>query len=194
PTIPAATGAEGPAGMIGHAIRYHPGSIDLSRLRRLDRDAGYREGIYFPITVVYIVVQALLYLFAMLVLSRRRGSRGIGVFLRWAVVYIAAFPLATFVFRALPNVAVLKGGGIVVLLAVDAVITAVAVRARRHPLSPLAWVTWATVGLIVVDLFTGARLQYSSLLGYSLHTAARFFGLGNTGFAALAASAVIAAC
>lgn len=194
PTILDALGAKVPEGMIGHALRAHSGEPDLGYLRRLDRDAGFRERIYFPITVVYIVVQALLYLFAMLALSRHRGRTRIGTFLRVSVVAIAAFPLATFVFRAVPEVARLGGAAVLVLLAIDALITAIALRARAHPLSPLSWIVWATAALIVGDLATGARLEYSSLLGYSLHTAARFFGIGNTAFAALAASAAIAAC
>lgn len=194
PTILDALGAEVPDGMIGHAIEYHAGPTDYGYLRRLGRDAEYRERTYFPITVVYIVVQALLYLFAMLALARHRGGTRISSFLRVAVVAIAAFPLSTFVFRAVPEVARLGNAGVAVLLAIDAVITALALRARRHPLSPLSWVVWLTAGLIIVDLGLGARLQYSSLLGYSLHTAARFTGLGNTAFATLAASAAIAAC
>jgi len=36
---------------------------------------------------------------------------------------------------------------------------------------------------------TGARLQTASILGYSPHTAARFYGLGNSAFAVLASPA-----
>jgi hypothetical protein len=194
PTILRALDADVPEGMIGNAFRYHETAPDIDYLRELDRDAGFRERIYFPISVVYIVVQALLYLFAMLVLGRHRGGRTLSVFLRVAVLAIAAFPLATFVFRAVPEVAILGPAGVIVLLTIDAAIVAVALQARRHPLSPLSWIVWATAALIIVDVATGARLQYSSLLGYSLHTAARFTGLGNTAFAVLAASAVIAAC
>jgi hypothetical protein len=194
PTILTALGAKVPDGMIGHAFRYQPVEPELAYLRNLDRDAAFREGIYFPITVVYIVIQALLYLFAMLALGRVGPRSPLNSALRVAVVAIAAFPLATFGLRAVPEVARLGAAGVLVLLAIDSLITVVALRARRHALSPLSWVTWATVAVIVTDLATGGRLQYSSLLGYSLHTAARFFGIGNTGFAALAASAAIAAC
>jgi hypothetical protein len=58
-------------------------------------------------------------------------------------------------------------------------------------LSPLASVLGLTIAVLSVDVMLGARLQTSSLLGYSLHTAARFTGLGNTAFATLAASTVI---
>jgi hypothetical protein len=45
----------------------------------------------------------------------------------------------------------------------------------------------------VADVATGARLQLSSFLGYSPYTAARFTGLGNAAFAALASTTVLAA-
>jgi hypothetical protein len=78
-------------------------------------------------------------------------------------------------------------------VAIDLAVTALALRARRHPLAPLAWVMGATAWLLVLDVATGARLQTASILGYSPHTAARFFGLGNTAFAVLAATALLAA-
>jgi hypothetical protein len=77
------------------------------------------------------------------------------------------------------------------MVLIDIVIVALCLRARRHPLSPLAWVLGLTVALLCVDILTGARLQASSLLGYSLHTAARFTGIGNSAFAALAATTLL---
>jgi hypothetical protein len=111
--------------------------------------------------------------------------------LRAAVLAISAYPLATFVLRAVPNASALGGTGIVLLLGIDALIVVVALRARRHPLSPLSWILAGTVALLSLDVATGARLQTSSLLGYSLHTAARFTGLGHTAFAALASTTVL---
>jgi len=42
PTILDAMGGTVPDGMIGHGFEYHAGNVDLSSLRRLDRDAGFR--------------------------------------------------------------------------------------------------------------------------------------------------------
>jgi hypothetical protein len=109
------------------------------------------------------------------------------------VVAFAAFPLATFLFRAVPFAPAMGGAGVAVLLALDAAVVALAVRARRHPLSPLAWVMGATVAVLVADVATGARLQTASILGYSPHTAARFYGLGNSAFAVLAGASILAA-
>lgn len=196
PTVLESVGVPVPRKMIGHPLRYHPSSdVELGKLRRLDRDAAFRERLYFPITLAYIVFQALVYLFVMLSVGVRGRLGRAGPVVRWIGLGIAAWPLATFVLRAIPGVARLGMGPAVValLLAVDAVLVLAAVRLapRRHPLSPLSWILGAMVALIVLDLATGARLQTSSVLGYSLHTAARFTGLGNTAFAVLAASALL---
>jgi hypothetical protein len=193
PTVLHALDVDVPEGMIGHALRYHPveGGAELGKLRRLDRDATFRERIYFPITLAYIIFQALVYLLAMVSFGRLGGVGRAGRVLRWIVLGVAAWPLATFVLRGIPGVAVLGGWSVWVLLAADAAIVALALRARRHALSPLQWILGATVALLVIDVAFGARLQTSSILGYSLHTAARFTGLGNTAFAVLAASAVL---
>ena len=191
PTVLAALGVEQPDGMIGHPLRYRPGAVDLERFRTLDRDAAYREGIYLPLTLTYIILQALLYLLAIVAFGRLGGAGRSGRLLRAMVLGIAAYPLATFVFRAIPDVAELGAGGVVVLVALDVAIVALASRARRHPLSPLAWILAATVVVLALDVATGARLQTSSLLGYSLHTAARFTGFGNTAFATLASTTVL---
>ena len=49
------------------------------------------------------------------------------------------------------------------------------------------------VGLIIVDVATGARLQFNTVFGYSPTVAGRFAGLGNLGYAQLAAGAVLLA-
>ena len=192
PTVLEALGAAVPEGMIGHALRYHQGAPDLDLLREIDRDAAFREDVYFRLTITYIVVQALVYLLAIVAFARLGGAGRAGAPLRAIVLAVSAWPLATFLLRAIPDVAVLGGGAVALLLAIDAAIVALALRARRHAFSPLAWILGATVVLLVVDVATGARLQTSSILGYSLHTAARFTGLGNTAFAALASTTILA--
>ena len=263
PTVLAAVGAPVPVEMTGSPLRYSPGRPDVGRLARLDRDAVYRERIYFTVAFGFVVAQALVYCLALVVFARRRrmaaalpagsspsspapapppapapappaapatpgtsagrrgtrppaGPRGAGsrarqpawpasvgawwrspataaCVVRLGVLSFAAFPLATFGFRAVSFAPTVGRAGIAILVAIDAAIVAVAVRARRHPLSPLAWIMGATVAVLVVDVATGARLQSASILGYSPHTAGRFYGLGNSAFAALAATTILAA-
>lgn len=191
PTVLSNLDVDEPEGFVGHPLGIVKARADLAMLRNMNDAATYRERIYFPITMTFIVLQALLYLLAAATLRVNQGARNLASWLKVAVLAVAAFPVATFVFRALPGWQHLGGIGPVVLLVTDGLVVAGALRFRRSTLAPLAAICGATVGLLVVDLALGARLQLSSLLGYSPHTAARFTGLGNTAFATLAATAVI---
>jgi len=192
PTVLDALGLPVADGMIGHPLRYHRGTADLAMLRDVDRDADFRESLYFPLTFWFILLQAFAYAVVVVVCARLGAAGRPATVLRWAAAAIAAWPLATFVLRAVPDVAVLGAGAIPLLLLIDVALAAAAVRlGRRRPLGPLSWICGATVALLVADLATGAHLQTSSLLGYSYHTAARFTGLGNTAFGMLAATAIL---
>lgn len=191
PTVLQALDAEVPDAMVGHPLRYRPGTPGVGLLWDMDRDASLREDLYSWVVYAYIALQSAVYLLAML--ARRLGwiERGGGA-LRLLVLAFAAWPLATFAAWAVPGITRLGGWLIVLLLAIDALIVAAAIRARRHPLSPLAWICGATVTVLLVDVATGSRLQLSSFLGYSgPYTAGRFSGLGNAAFAALASSAIV---
>ncbi|MBV9412729.1 MAG: glycosyltransferase, partial [Acidimicrobiia bacterium] len=178
-----------PDGMIGHPLRFHPGSVDLGRLSGLDHDGTTRDAIYPGIALGFVLLHAAVYLVAALLLARRDAGRS-EPFLRYGVLAIAALPVATFLVKALP----LDGGAsLAVMFGIDALIVAIAGRARRHALSPLAWVMGFTAVVLMIDVATGARLQVNSVLGYSPQTAARFFGIGNSAFAVLAATGILAA-
>ncbi len=192
-TILDGLGVEEPDGMIGSPLRYHPGEVELDRLTDQSDTATAREAVYFPMAVTFIVVQALVYLLATLALSQGAHRTRIAGPLRFTVLAFAAWPLATFVYRALPISADAGGAVHAVVWTITAGLALLAFRARRHPLSGFAWLAGLTAAFLVLDVATGARLQMSSILGYSPHTAARFTGLGNTAFAVLAATAVVAA-
>ena len=82
---------------------------------------------------------------------------------------------------------------ILVMLGVDVVLVAAACFLCRGWLERLLTVASATTGLLVVDLVTGARLQINTILGYSPVVGGRFAGIGNLGFAVLAAATLLAA-
>lgn len=194
PTVLSALGVPAADGMIGQPLRYHSGPVDLAKLRDADRDASFRESLYYPLAAWFVVLQALAYAVAVVVFARLGGQGRAAVALRWAVLAVSAWPLATFVLRAVPDVAVIGPGAVPLLVAIDAGLVALSLRlGRRGPLAPLSWLCGATVALLVADLATGGHLQTSSLLGYSYHTAARFTGLGNTAFGVLAGAAIVAA-
>jgi len=195
PTVLDALGVEVPNSMIGHAFRVHPETDPtFAGPHKLDRDAALRDHVNYRVTLTFIVVQAAIYLLTLAAFARGGGVGRVGPALRLVMLLIAAFPLSTFLLRAVPNMADLgNGGGVAAMLAIDVALVTLATRARRRSLAPLSWVLGATAWLIMIDVATGARLQTNSIMGYSPTTAARFFGVGNAAFAILASTAVLAA-
>ena len=194
PTVLHSLGLVAPEGMIGHPLRYSSGPVDLGDLRAADRDETFRESLYYPLVASFVLLQLVTYAVAVVAFGRLDGRGRTAALLRGAVVAAAAWPLATFLLRAVPDVAEIGAGAVPLLLAIDVALVALARWAGRgRPLAPLSLVCGTTVAVLVADLATGGHLQTSSLLGYSYHTAARFTGLGNTAFGVLAACSVIAA-
>jgi hypothetical protein len=87
-------------------------------------------------------------------------------------------------------------GGLPTLLAVTAGVTAglTLLALLGRGLLARAGIACGLVALVLVgDLLTGARLQMSSVAGYSPLVAGRFAGIGNVAFGVLAASVLLAA-
>jgi hypothetical protein len=59
---------------------------------------------------------------------------------------------------------------------------------------PLVLALAAIVGLLLVDIVTGARLQFNTVFGYSPTVAGRFAGIGNLAYSQLSAAALLLAC
>ena len=189
PTILSALHIEVPTGMVGSPLRYRHTPFDLPGSTHLNDLAASRERVYKPMALTFILAQVGFYADALLCLGRRGGRR----WLRFGVLVFAAWPLATFAERGVPGIERFGAWRQLIVWILAAVITAIASRARRHPLAPLSWIAGATVATLIVDVASGARLQMASVLGYSPHTAGRYVGFGNTAFAVLAACAAILA-
>ena len=61
---------------------------------------------------------------------------------------------------------------------------------RRRFLSGLFFLSLATTVVILVDLYTGTRLQEGSLLSYDPLGGARFYGVGNEYMGVLISAAI----
>jgi hypothetical protein len=220
PTVLDALDVPLPKGMVGSAFRYRAEPFDQLGSQRLNDLAASRERVYKPMALTFVVLQALAYLVIVVLLSQGAAARGTAASgggsggsggsgnsgggrwswrrvdvrqaVRLVVLTFAAWPLATFLERAVPGIEDIGPGarqGLLWLLAAGVAVAAS--RARKHPLAPLSWITGTTLLLLVVDVASGAQLQMASVLGYSPHTAARYIGFGNTAFAVLAACAVV---
>jgi hypothetical protein len=194
PTVIDALGVEVPAQFPGTPLRYEQGPVDTSLLLRYDRETNIRERTYYPQAQWFIIVQAVLYGVIALAVNRNRQVGATGAVLRWGVLAVASYPVSTFVVKALPWATT---GPIalpaVLAVALAATIATLASRRRGHVLAGFDVVLALTVGVIILDMATGTRLNISSWLGYSLHSAGRFYGLPNSTFAVLGSATIVLA-
>lgn len=183
-----------PTGMPGNALRYESGPADLDFLLRYDRETNIRERTYYAQAQFFLVAMALVYAGVALAVARTRpGSPGRAL-VRWAVLAVASYPVATFIVKAVPWAT----AGPVALPSILAIGTAgliglVASRRRGHALAGLDVVLGVTVAVIAADAVSGTFLNISSWLGYSLHSAGRFYGLPNSTFAVLGGATILLA-
>lgn len=192
PTVLAALGVPRPPGMTGQALRGREGTVDRDRLEGLNDVARGREATYFRMTITFIAIQVAVHLATWSLLARGRLRPGAARTVRALTVVCAAWPLATYLVRAVPVLMTLGPGTHLAPWPVAIALAVVASRFGRHPLAPVAMISAATAALIAADLATGGRLQVASVLGTAPHTTYRFNGLGNVGFAVLASSALVA--
>jgi len=167
--------------------------------RELAQQADVQGQLTPPFFGVLVLVQAVLYLGAFLILRRhprdRTRSRVLG-FIHVVAVAAAAGPAATYLANVLPWWQ--AGSPVPALLAAislaGAMLTAIAFAGpwRRHPFGPAGAVAGATALVLVLDLVFGAPLQLASLAGYSPIVAGRFVGFGNLAFAIFGAAALLA--
>jgi hypothetical protein len=175
----------------GNPVKYQATTPDVGHLETLNRDASYRTDIFDPTTTAFIVVQLIAYLLIAVLLWFRMTTRWARQ-LRWIALAIHAFPAATFLYRAIPNVARLGTVGLLLLVVIDVLLVAIAQRiGGKRPLAAPAWLMGLTLLILVVDVATGNHLHLSSILGLSLSSAGRYYGFGNSSLALLAACSIM---
>ena len=113
--------------------------------------------------------------------------------LRWLALAILAYPPATFLYRAIPDVAALGSAGLILLVVIDVLLVVLSQKTGKHPLAPALFLMGLTIAILVFDVATGNNLQLSSLLGLSLNSAGRYYGFGNISLALLAAGSIMIA-
>ncbi len=120
--------------------------------------------------------------------------RGVAAFELAALTLLFVFP-ATYLAALLPFAySGLPGYWLFVVAASVGSAALVYATTDRRGTTPVLVALGAVVGLVVVDVLTGAHLQFNGTFGYSPTIGGRYAGLGNLGFAQLAAGAVLLAC
>ncbi len=196
PTVLDALGVDVPDAMNGtpatSAGGGAPDAATIADLARASERAVFRDKAVGPVTVVFIVLQVVVYLAVILALFRGwvRWRPG----LAFAALAVLAFPSVAFLSGLVPYDRLgVVGYTVAALVAACALAAASLLLGRVGPLGPPLALAALVVVILVVDVATGARLQIDTVFGYSPIVAGRFAGFGNLAFALLAMAAIATA-
>jgi hypothetical protein len=196
PTILDQLGIEPPAQMEGRPIEFgRTGGDPDARVNWLvdaNKGAQFRDREISQVTVWFVVLQIVLTALA-LVAFVRFGRRA-QVAIELAALTLLGFLAATFLAGLLPFYRLGSGPYWLFLFGVGFAIALISwLTTDRSGVTTLIVALSVLVGLIIVDVASGARLQFNTVFGYSPTVAGRFAGLGNLGYAQLASGAVLLA-
>ncbi len=188
PTVLHALGTEPTTPMTGAVLRRAGGHFNSGRFERLTEDGAVRSRFFLGAAVGYTVAAIFVYLvvigalLAGLVESWRRG-------LRLATYAAAAFPFALLVTGAIQHWLHAGGESPAVLVSVCLGLGALAERTRG--LNGVYAFAIGSVTVIALDVAVTGPIHTAGLLGYSLQTSGRFYGLPNASFSVFAASLLV---
>lgn len=195
PTVLELAGVEAPASMEGRPVErvsggQATGPARARHLTEVDEAARYRDRMVTPVALVFVALQAALWVGAVLAITRggARARRLVAVAALALLVYLPVTYLAGFIaFQDLGGLAywAFLGSGAVVGAGVAMLV------GRRGELDPLIAALGAVFGLLVVDVVLGARLQLNTVFGYSPTVGGRFAGMGNLAYGQFAGAAFL---
>lgn len=197
PTVLAHLQVERDASMLGRPWHSETATVEdrIAASVDLDRESVFIDRIRTPMSTAFVAFQLLVYAVTIWVLARRERGRSEGSLLprvlQLAALFLAAFPLSTYAAGVIQGHLIGETGYTLLLVAITLVCVGVATVISRDPLTRLLVVVSATFGVLVIDLVVGAPLQLNTVFSYSPIVAGRFAGIGNIGFAILAASSLL---
>ena len=196
PTILDQLGLEPPARMEGRPMSFGRSGGDLAErvtwMVDVNRAAQFRDREIPQVTVWFVILQIVLTVLA-LVAFVRFGRRA-QIAIELMALTLLGFLTATFLATVIPFYKIGTGPYWLFLFGVGFVIALLSwLTTDRAGVTTLIVALGILVGLIVIDVATGARLQFNTVFGYSPTVAGRFAGLGNLGYAQLAAGTVLLA-
>ena len=195
PTILDLVGVDRPPSMEGRrfersAAGAPAGAERAADLDQIDRASRYRDRMVAPVAVTFVVLQAVLWVGAAMVLRRGapRLRRLVGIAALAMLAYLPATYLAGLLdFHDAPTGA--YWAFLIVLAAGFSVLASVV--GRQGALDPLLLCLGLVFGLLVIDIVSGARLQLNTVFGYSPTVGGRFAGMGNLAFGQFAGAAFL---
>lgn len=180
-------GIPAPASAIGAPLRVVPG--DLSALVKLNASLNNLENQRTPILIILIYFFATMIVIAAIIalFTHPRRINWLRDMLLWATLLPLAFLLSAF-FRFGSIALHLLSGLFIALVLLWSI-----KRFLQSTVHRLEWVCLLTVIGLLGDALTGGLLSRWSVLGYSLVSGARYYGLGNEFTGILAGAALLGA-
>lgn len=201
PTILRLVGEPRPTSMNGRPFVLGPtGGTPESRVSKLidETDAAiFRDRVLTPVAVLVTVITGLVAIAAAVgweTRRRRSFTRPLRLFAQLGSSWILGFVPAVYLARLFPFH---DSGALAYYAFVGAVAFVLAavyeIAGSRRFYEPTAIGLGVVIGLLSLDVLTGARLQLSTAFGYTATIGVRFAGMGNVSYAFLGASTVLAA-
>lgn len=195
PTVLSLLGLERPDAMEGKPFEAGSSGGDFAdrydALVDVDDAARFRDGVIAQVTTWFVVLQVVLTGAALIAFQRiPRALVGVELGALTLLGFLPATYLAgLFPFHEWPAVfywLFLFGFGALSALAIW-------LATPRDGATTLVAALSLVVGVLMVDVMLGARLQFNTALGYSPTVAGRFAGIGNLAYSQLAAGTVLLA-
>jgi hypothetical protein len=195
PTILELAGVGRPSSMEGRRFEAvgadgATGAERAAELAEIDEAARYRDRMVAPVAVTFVVLQAVLWIGAVIAIRRRApgGRRAVALAALAMLAFLPATYLAGLIdFHAEPSPAY---WAFVLGLSIGIAVLATALGGERV-LDPLLLCLAAVFGLLVVDMLLGAPLQLNTVFGYSPTVGGRFAGMGNLAYGQFAGAAFL---
>lgn len=197
PTVIEHLGADRPASMLGRAFLTTGAPDDrIAAAVNLNDESVFAHALQGSISTAFVISQVVLYAVAFLFLTRRRPfgsheSAGASRWLEAGALAVVAFPFVSYLQNPIPVHEVGTLGFLAILLALDALVVAIVMRALTRPLERLLAIVGATIFLLIADLALGTDLQLNAVWGNDPIVAGRFTGLGNIAFTILGTSSLL---
>jgi hypothetical protein len=194
PTILSLVGVEVPSSMEGTVMERKATGGDFAErstfLMESNEAAHFRDSLVGPASAVFVIAQVLLWVAALVVMSRP-GSLGRSGLEVCTLVVLAFLPM-TFLAGALPVWRWGTSAYWVIVVAGSAVLGLAAwLPLRRGLVDPLLAMLGGIVVFLSVDIALGGPLQMNTVFGYTPTVAGRFHGMGNPAFSIFVASSVV---
>ncbi|MEW6447186.1 MAG: hypothetical protein AB1426_03730 [Bacillota bacterium] len=178
PTVLKHFGISTPETMSGRPVSTAQVSGQLSYLKVLREKAIFVHNFRAPVIKGYLLFTIILLVAAVLLILLREHRLARRLRVRQFVISIMGLPLAALIVPVLETRSpVLYLLGIVAITAAFTLVTLYF--EQRRTLAGFIFLSVATVGVIIADIFSGGTLMKDSILSYDAMGGARFYGIGN---------------